>query len=507
VGGCLAMIIISSSQVEMWDVFEITLMCSKNLKINPFVDVYVKAKFTNKETGNTKEIVGFYDGDNKWKIRFMPEELGEYYFKINSNIKEFDGKEGEFESIEPSENNHGPVRVANKYHFSYADGTPFFVMGTTAYAWTYMPEEIRAKTLKSFEQYGFNKIRMLVFPKYYTGQRSNLDVSYEPPVWPFEGEPLNFDFRKPNPKYYQNFENCIYELMKRNIQADVILFHPYDKWGISEKMSIDDMLIYIKYVVARFSAFRNVWWSLANEYNLLPFSLDTWDLIGSYLHAIDPYKHLISIHNLPMAPVYPNREWLTHISYQHPNTYSLMIELKKLYGKPVIDDEYQYEGNIEDDWGNSSAELVVMRHWLSVMAGGYATHGEVYKKGENNKDLFWSYGGELVGESPKRLKFLKEIVESCPFQELEIDWANTDGHNTFSLSKGYDFYLMFFRYNLPGKYPWIGRWDMEEKYEATYYDIWNCKMVGKEIVKSGIFTGDRMKITEWTVVKLQKLSK
>jgi len=32
-------------------------------------------------------------------------------------------------------------------------------------------------------------------------------------------------------------------------------------------------------------------------------------------------------------------------------------------------------------------------------------------------------------------------------------------------------------------------------------------MVGKEIVKSGIFTGDRMKITEWTVVKLQKLSK
>lgn len=498
--------------VEKWGIYEIVLDSEKTFT-RPFHDVKLTGYF--EKDGVVKKTEGFYDGGSNWKIRFMPEETGEYTFYIKSNNEEFDGLRGSFESVAPSSGNHGPVRVDKKFHFSYADGTPFFVMGTTAYAWTYRPEEVRRKTLESFSKHNFNKIRMLVFPKHYTGVYNSLDVSYDPPVYPFAGKPGNFDFQTLNPEYFRNFEDRVKDLMDLGIQADVILFHPYDfgHWGIDRGMGREDDLFYLKYLIARLSAYRNVWWSLANEYDLwyqegqnlkVDVNIKDWDLIGEYIKANDPYGHPRSVHDLPFGVIYPDREWLTHVCYQHPDTYTLLGDLKSKYGKPVIDDEYQYEGNIRDDWGNSSAETVLLRHWLSAMAGGYATHGEVFIIDGNRKDLFWSYGGTMVGESAPKLKFMKEILESCPYQEMEQDYINSDGHHYFCLSKGDDVYLFFFRYNLPGKGLWYGSWDgSDAEYEATVYDVWNCSV--KQKLKVGL--RHRFDITEWTAVKLVKTSK
>lgn len=487
---------IYNKEVEQWGILEIELKSEKTYK-KPFSDVEIWAYF--KKSGDLKKVYGFYDGDSVWKIRFMPQDIGEYSFSIESNASEFNGLNGKFMSMQPASNNHGPVKVVNTYHFSHADNTPFFVMGTTAYAWTYRPKEVREQTLKSFTKNGFNKIRMLVFPKHYTGQYSGLNVSYEPPVYPFDGTPGAFDFQSPNPEYFKNFEDRVKDLLDRGIQADVILFHPYDsgQWGIDKGMTREDDLIYLKYIIARLAAYRNVWWSLANEYN---FFRKDWDLIGSFIKTYDPYNHLISNHNIPFGDVFPNREWLSHVSYQHPDTYTFLLELKNKYKKPVINDEYQYEGNVQDDWGNSSAETTLMRHWLSVMAGGYGTHGEVFVIDGNKKDLFWSYGGTMVGESAPRLRYMKQIVETCPFQEMKRDPINTDGHNWFSLSKDKDFYLMFFRYDQPGKVVWFGL-DNDSYYNTTVYDVWNCKEKSRFVMKKNT----DIKITEWTVVKLERI--
>jgi hypothetical protein len=56
--------------------------------------------------------------------------------------------------------------------------------------------------------------------------------------------------------------------MDLGIEADLILWHPYDRWGFSRMTKEEDDL-YLSYVIARFAAYRNVWWSLANEYDLL----------------------------------------------------------------------------------------------------------------------------------------------------------------------------------------------------------------------------------------------
>ena len=69
----------------------------------------------------------------------MPDSKGEWSFKTRSKTAALDGRTGVLTAVAPSAGNHGPVRVRNKFHFAYADGTPFLSFGTTCYAWTHQP--------------------------------------------------------------------------------------------------------------------------------------------------------------------------------------------------------------------------------------------------------------------------------------------------------------------------------------------------------------------------------
>ena len=496
-----------TDKVERWDIFEFSLTGPQ--PANPFKEVELQARFEHEK--RTVAVKGFYDGDGVYRLRFMPDEEGPWRFSTRSNAKELDGRSGSFTCTPPGQDNHGPVRPDKTFHFSYADGTPFFVMGTTAYAWTYRPEEIRRKTLDSFSRHGFNKIRMLFFPKHY-GDGENVDISYDPPVLPFRGEKNALDFSYFNVEYFQSFEKRVRELMELGIEADVILFHFYDfqHWGIDMGMSREDDLFFLAYLVARLGAYRNVWWSLANEFDLLVTDsgklqvvLDRkdWEAAGRYLQENDPYDHPRSVHNFPFGVVFPDRDWLTHVSYQHPNTYSLLMELKGRYGKPVVNDEYQYEGNLPNDWASCTPELELTRHWMAVMAGGYASHGEAYRIDENSKDIFWSYGGELVGGSPRRLRFMKEILESCPFQEMEPDLMKSEGRDLFCLRRGSELYLYF---KTPGFKDggrlFIGPPEaVEGSYQVEVYDAWNCWLHRRLVVHSGM---NALPVPPWAAIKV-----
>lgn len=500
-------------QVERWDIFEVKLTSSCEYQ-NPFRDVSVEALFKNGKT--EKRITGFYDGNQTWIVRFMPEELGEYQYCTLSSDPELNNQTGSFECTAPREGNHGPVRVTNTFHFSYADQTPFFLMGTTGYAWFYRPEEIRKQSLASFEKYRFNKVRMMFMPKHYWGEDGDVDISYDPPCYPFEGKPNDFDFYRVNPEYFRNYEERIADLRDLGIEADVILFHYCDfgMFGLDE-MNEDEALFYIKYIVSRLSAYRNVWWTLCNEYDA-GYEFDenkkgtlvktvtnrrNWDVIGELIKALDPYGHPRANHNYPNGEIYPNRPWMTHVVYQHPNTYDLLKQLRNDYQKPVVNDEYQYEGNLRYDWGNCTAEEEVFRHWLSVMAGGYATHGEVYRTPDNNRDLFWTYGGTMIGQSAPRLKYLREIVESCDFQHMSPDWRCTDGLNCFGIKKDFDQFLIFCRHDNPRKPLYPGNaYTGEYFYHVEVFNVWECKKVREY----DIDWQTPIKPEEWTVFKLTK---
>ena len=124
-----------------------------------------------------KRFDGFYDGDNTYRVRYLPMREGEYSLTLRSIIPSLNGQTHTFTALPALLDDHGPVNIKGVY-FSHADDERFFVMGTTAYVWHHRPADVRAQSLKSFSDNGFNKIQMLFFPKHYTGSFHKIDVSY-----------------------------------------------------------------------------------------------------------------------------------------------------------------------------------------------------------------------------------------------------------------------------------------------------------------------------------------
>jgi len=216
---------------------------------NPFLDVRLSAAFRNEH--RTVEVDGFYDGNGSYKVRFSPDVEGEWRYTTRSNRRELDGKTGSFVCTKPGAGNHGPVGVRNTFHFGYADGTAYFPFGTTCYAWTHQPDELQQQTVNTLRTAPFNKMRMCIFPKWYAFNRE------EPRLLPFPRSGSENDYARLVPEFWRNLETRVQQLQEMGIEADLILFHPYDHWGYAlMPPEVDER--YLRYVVAPMAAYRNV---------------------------------------------------------------------------------------------------------------------------------------------------------------------------------------------------------------------------------------------------------
>ena len=244
---------------------------------------------------------------------------------------------------------------------------------------------------------------MCLFPKHYFYNDN------EPEQFPFQAKAGGWELDKPNEKFWTLLEDVIDELGENGIQCDLILFHPYDKWGFS-KFTREEALTYLTYAVRRLAPKKNIWWSLANEYDAMEYEDDDWSAFADCVKENDMIGHLLSIHNM-IRPWDFSDERMTHISLQLPNVDELALDFWH-YGKPIVVDECKYEGNIPMDWGNLSGFEMVDRFWKTAVQGGYCTHGETFA---DEKDiLWWAKGGCLKGESPARIAFFRNIMEELP---------------------------------------------------------------------------------------------
>jgi hypothetical protein len=394
-----------AQSVERWSTFEATFKGPQNE--NPFLDVQLKAEF--KRDHRTVEVEGFYDGAGVYRVRFMPDSTGRWTYTTKSNRPELNGKTGAFECVPDTGRNHGPVVVRNTYHFGYADGHPYFPVGTTAYAWAHQGDELEEQTLRTLSSGPFNKMRMCVFPKDYVYNQN------EPKYYPFPRDATGKnDFSRFNPEFFQHFEKRVRQLMDLGIEADLILFHPYDRWGYQDMPSdVDER--YLRYLIARLSSYRNVWWSMANEWDFMKKKkLADFDRYFRIVQECDPYGHLRSIHNGTILYDHA-KPWVTHASVQGDD-FARTPEYLSAWKKPVVWDECKYEGNIPRRWGDISAQELVRRFWLGTALGSYVGHGETYL--DPNDVLWWSKGGVLKGESPKRIAFLRSILEQFPAEGI-----------------------------------------------------------------------------------------
>lgn len=462
-----------SSTIPQWGVFELTLRASAPPR--PLIDVQLSATF--RQGKHTVTVDGFWDGDDVFRVRFSPSARGRVSYVTQSNIAALAGHTGTFTVGPPARNDHGPVHVdgKNPFAFRHADGTPHSCVGTTSYVWALQPPARATQTLRTLARSPFNKMRMCLFPKHY---RWNLQ---EPAAYPFgarsiargqaaKADPKNWawDFSDINPAYFQTLDERIQALQPLGVQADIILFHPYDRWGFS-MMNADEDRRYLRYVIARFGAYNHVWWSLANEWDLFKTkSAEDFDRLGRFVHAIDPHQRLRSIHNC--WKVYDHsRDWITHASLQlfDDPLYEDMAAARRAYGKPIVIDENRYEGNVPTDWGSLPAPALVHRFWMATITGGYNGHSETIM--HPSEQFWWSHGGVLRGKSPTRLAFLRQIVESGPDAPLTPSGRKV---SPWAASKGSDWHLFYFGVNQPSG------WDFalpQGRFRLELLDTWSGK--------------------------------
>ncbi|NDW13161.1 DUF5060 domain-containing protein [Bacteroides sp. 214] len=415
----------AQEQVEQWGRFEATLAGTPTG--NPFVDADLRATFSNGEEQIT--VNGFYDGDKGYKIRFMPQKTGTWSYTTRSNMKSLDNQSGSFECIPATGNNHGMVGVRNTWDFGYADGTPYYPFGTTMYAFVHPNMEREEQTLKTLSESPFNKIRICVFPKTYDNNNN------EPRYFPFlkiEGavpDSLNnnvavWDFTRFDTDFFRHLERRIDDLDRLGIQCDLILFHPYDEGHFGfDRMTRSSDLNYVRYLVARLASFRNIWWSLANEWDFLKAkTTDDWDAILKTVAESDPYGHLVSNHN---GKIYTNyhHPLITHCSIQNESAceeFGRAGLVKDSYRKPVVFDEICYEGNYPNRWGSLSGEELTFRFWQAAIVGTYATHGEVFTSADH---IAWTEKGAILrGTSAPRIGFLRKLIEQTGSLKIIDNW-------------------------------------------------------------------------------------
>ena len=474
---CFAACNEQKEEVEQWDVFEI--MLNGPSAGTPFMDVELSAVF---KSGDESILVpGFYDGKGIYRIRFSPPSQGDWTYQTESNIGELSNKKGKFHCVPLGGKNHGPLKIVNTFYLQFADGTPYYAVGTTAYQWTSVKQKIQAKTLQTLAGAPFNKIRMCVFPKSYIYGNDT-----EPWMNPFKREGERNDFSQPNFEFFQNFDKRVSQLSEMGIQADVILFHPYDSWGYCE-MGKEMNERYVRYMIARISAYRNVWWSLANEWDVpkIKETID-WERIGTLLQNEDPHQRLRGIHNWYNSEDHfydHSRPWITHVSAQTSQFYNA-IKWRNQYQKPLLFDEMRYEGDVPNGWGNLSAEEMTSYFWMAGLSGGYPTHGDTYQNSadDSTEVRWWAKGGVLVGESPERIAFFRSIMEQAPVDEMTpelIDKGDPENLNTniYYFSKKGEYYLAYaaekgqtIALDLPG----------DANYSVDMIDTWNMQITPSE---------------------------
>lgn len=404
----------ANDTMERWGLAEISFRGpDENAVRNPFEDVTLAADFQQDQ--QRISVTGFYDGSGDYRLRFSPPTPGKWTYKTRSNRAELDAREGQITAVEPTGVNHGPVQVAHTFHFAYADGKIYRPFGTTCYAWIHQPDPLPGETLETLKKSPFNKLRMCIFPKHYEYN------SADPMLFPFEGTPGKWDTSRFRPEFFRQLEKHIVSLQKMEIEADLILFHPYDKgrWGF-DRMTAEEDARFLKYVAARLAAYRNVWWSMANEYDFMEKKVESdWDRLAEVLVQSDPFGRLRSIHNGTRMYNH-NQPWVTHASIQNGSAVAepgRAVLYRDAYRKPIVLDEVKYEGNLPQRWGNLSAKEMVHRFWVGTLDGTYVGHGETYLHPDHA--IWWAKGGQLRGESPQRIAFLRQIVETGPARGID----------------------------------------------------------------------------------------
>ena len=414
------------SFAEQWKEIELSFDSEINYK-NPYINVDFRVEFYH-NGGDTLIRPGYWDGGDKWKIRFASSaDTGEWTWKsFSSNPvdKGLNEKEGKLLCKPYSGNNklikHGLLKMSEgKRNVIHADGTSFLMIGDTPWAlpWRGTVESVTVYA-KNREARGFNTaLLMSLQPDQGANGPGNRTME--------GGFGVAFEDLKKghinqiNIDYFQYFDSLINILVKHGIvPVYQPVFHGYG-WKGKDVLGLTvdpgEYARYTRYLIARYGA-RPAMWLVGADGNgknngVLEGGLETekWDFYkqptGIHYNPFDDYKpeFMSEASCFHYNKSFQDAEWLDfqwcqtgHAGDHQLHKVTLMYDNKPV--KAVANGEPTYEGILKPS--NGSGWWQGNEAWSQFLSGG--TMGVVYGAGG-----LWNW-------------------KLTPYEEGWPDWANSN---------------------------------------------------------------------------------
>ncbi|MBN2128315.1 MAG: DUF5060 domain-containing protein [Sedimentisphaerales bacterium] len=341
------------AKVGRWGRFETSLV-NQGEYADPYTDVTLGVTCEGPD-GESVEFRGFYDGNDTWRIRFMPDRVGTWRYEASFSDGSV-GRKGTFECV-PSEipgmlSGYKP----NPIWFAYAGEKPVvirsFHVGDRFFADadnsvtgdTWSPARRKA-FLDWAQAQGYNMLS--VASCYLNRDSGGRGKGWNTPdLWDAKRQ-------RPNPREYQRMERVLDDLSARRIVVYPFAgFFGRDSDFPKDKGQQD---LYLRYTLARLGAYWNVLLMVGGPEPTLkgkPYlGEDEIHRIGRKVESLDIYGHLLSVHNPTGDDAFREAEWTSYGVLQGPKT----VRRRKLSrgllqnhheARPLYAQETLWPGNI-----------------------------------------------------------------------------------------------------------------------------------------------------------------
>ena len=271
-------------------------------------------------SGKQRRIPGFWDGARVWRIRWMPDEEGEWRYQTEATGEHpgLHGQTGSFTCARVESDNpfltHGPIRVAaNGHTFEHADGTPFFYLGDTVWNgamlskdddWPVFLEDRRAKKFS-----GIQFVTHAPWIAAYTNLEG--EVAY-----------TKLDKFPVNPHFFRRIDARIDAVNDKGLLALPVLC-----WAIHTQraeefipgvaLSLEQIIKFVRYQVARYQA-HHVLWILNGDGNYTGEVAERWRIVGRTVFGETEHAP-VTLHPGGSCWPYPEFQqepWLDFVGYQ-----------------------------------------------------------------------------------------------------------------------------------------------------------------------------------------------
>jgi len=405
----------------------------------PARDVDFTVRFAHESGGATHTVHGYWDGDgrggtrgNAFKVRFAPTRPGRWTLAaVESNRPELRGeRQGDYVRATPAAGTgaaaHGFWEVdtasAGRRWFRRSDGSHQYVVGNTHYSFVsemYLEGKPNgssiARDVRGNARY-FKKLRFSPIGDRYPDPNDApfLDSTGAPT---YDGNQSH----RPNPAWFaRRTDLAVRTAADLDLVADLIMA------GVDEEQTRSalrpsgnggDPAPFLRYLVARYGAYPNVWFCLINEYDIRTPKFTAEEIVrdGRTLQSFLAYPNPVSVHRVtgrwPTA-LNTTPSWNDHVIIQQKlrtiaaSADTILASYRSGGGdKPVVNDELSYEGA-----GDKHSEYdTIESHLGAFLGGGYGSTG--HKSANKLGQYFAGNFDPAEHTAADNLRWLREAID------------------------------------------------------------------------------------------------